>query len=329
MRKWLRNNPDIVGIAIVLLALCLLFSITASGFATSSNFMRIMLNVSAIGVMALGEALVIIICGIDLSVSSTFALSGVVAGLCISRAQMGVPEGVALGLMAGAAVGIVNGFLILKTGLTPFITTFGMLSVIRGLTYALSGGYTISVYKRSFTFIGMYNVGGHVPMPVVIFVVLTVVLHILMKKTTFGTCLYATGGNSVAAAYSGVRTNWVKFATYVICGTLAGAAGIMSAAKLGMANSTAGLGYELDVITAVILGGVSFTGGIGNVIGVFLGAVVMGVIRNGLLIMNVSAYYQTLIIGIVILAVVSLDSLREKGLARLFTRRAATGKRPA
>lgn len=319
MRLWMRKNSDIFGIALVLLVLVAFFSILSSGFATSSNFMRIMLNVSAIGVMALGQCLVIIICGIDLSVGSTFALSGVVAGLCISRAGMGVPEGVALGLAAGAAVGMVNGLLILKTGLTPFITTFGMLSVIRGLTYALSGGYTISVYKRGFTAIGMYNVWGVVPMPVIIFVVLTAVIHILMRRTIFGTCLYATGGNATAAAYSGVRTNWVKFATYVLCGLFAGLAGIMSAAKLGMATSTAGLGYELDVITAVILGGVSFAGGIGNAIGVFLGAVVMGVIRNGLLIMNVSAYYQTLIIGVVILLVVTFDALRNQGFGGLLT----------
>lgn len=317
---WMRKNSDIAGITLVLAFLLILFSLISDAFFTSSNLMRIMLNVSAIGVMALGQCLVIVIGGIDLGVASVFALSGVTAGMLISRAGMGVPEAVAIALAVGGLVGAVNGFLVLKTGLTPFIATFGMLSVVRGLAYALSGGYTISVFKRSFTAIGMYNVWGAVPVPVVIFIVLTVAFQFLMKKTSYGVRLYATGGNPVAAAYSGIRTGWVKFSAYVVCGVLAGAAGIMSAAKLGMAASTAGIGYEMDVITAVILGGVSFKGGVGSAVGVALGAMVMGVIRNGLLIMNVSAYYQTLIIGAVILFVVSLDALKEKGLVRLLAR---------
>ncbi|MCC8181101.1 MAG: ABC transporter permease [Planctomycetes bacterium] len=326
MLAWMRKNSDIVGITLVLALLMLLFSLYHDSFLTSANLMRIMLNVSAIGVMALGECLVIVIGGIDLGVSSVFALSGVTTGMLISRAGFGVTESVLIGLAAGAVVGAINGFLILKTGLTPFIATFGMLSVIRGLTYALSGGYTISVYNRSFMAIGMYNFWGVIPAPVVIFVILTIIFQIIMKKTGYGVKLYATGGNPLAASYSGIRTGWIRFSTYVIAGVLAGAAGIMSAAKLGMAASTAGLGYEMDVITAVILGGVSFKGGIGSAAGVAIGAVVMGVIRNGLLIMNVSAYYQTLIIGIVILAVVSLDAFREMGLSRLSIRRGRAGQ---
>ncbi|MDR1612160.1 MAG: ABC transporter permease [Planctomycetota bacterium] len=317
IRSWMRKNADVVGIILVMAALLLLFSLLSDSFFTSSNLMRIMLNVSAIGVMALGECLVIVIGGIDLGVSSVFALSGVTAGMLISRAGVGVPEAVLAALAAGGLVGAVNGFLVLKTGLTPFIATFGMLSMIRGLAYALSGGYTISVYKRSFTAIGMYNVGDAVPVPVIIFVALAMVFQITMKKTSYGVRLYATGGNPAAAAYSGIRTGWIKFSAYVVCGVLAGLAGIMSAAKLGMAASTAGMGYEMDVITAVILGGVSFNGGVGSALGVAVGAVVMGIIRNGLLIMNVSAYYQTLIIGLVILLVVSLDAMKEKGLAKL------------
>ncbi len=326
--SWLRKNSDVAGITLVMLFLLLVFSLASDAFFTSSNLMRIMLNVSAIGVMALGECLVIVIGGIDLGVSSVFALSGVTAGMLISRAGLGVTEGVLIALAVGGLVGALNGFLILKTGLTPFIATFGMLSVIRGLAYAMSGGYTISVYNRAFTSIGMYNVWGAVPVPVLIFLFLTIVFQILMKRTTYGVRLYATGGNSPAAAYSGVRTGWVKFSAYVVCGVLAGLAGVMSAAKLGMAASTAGIGYEMDVITAVILGGVSFKGGVGSAVGVALGAVVMGIIRNGLLIMNVSAYYQTLIIGLVILTVVSLDSLKEMGLTRLLSarRQGQTGK---
>ena len=322
----LRRNSDLIGIVFVLIVLSALFSILVpDSFPTRSNFMRILLNVSSIGVMALGEAVVIIIKGIDLSVSSAFALSGVVAGLCVSRAALGVPESVMIALACGMAVGMVNGFLVLKGGLTPFIATFGMLSVVRGLTYALSGGYTVSVYKPSFTAIGMSTPLG-VPMPAVIFIVLAILAHVMLRRTSFGLGIYATGGNDIAAAYSGIRTNWVKFFAYSLCGLLAGAAGILSTAKLGLANSAAGLGYELDVITAVILGGVSFKGGVGNAVGVALGAVVMGVIRNGLLLLNVSAYYQTLIIGVVILLVVSLDAIRDVGLARLLKRRAAAGR---
>ena len=317
VKAWMRKNPDIVGIAFVLAALVALFSLLNAAFLTTSNLMRIMLNVSAIGIMALGECLIIIVGGIDLSVASVFALSGVVAGMLISRSGAGVPESVSLALAAGAAVGAVNGALVLKAGLTPFIATFGMLSLVRGLTYALSGGYTISVYKRSFTAIGMHNLWGWLPVPVVIFAAMTAALQLAMKRTTYGIRLYATGGNAAAAMYSGIRTGWIRFSAFVACGLLAGMAGIISAAKLGMATSTAGLGYEMDVITAVILGGVSFKGGVGCAAGAAIGAVAMGVIRNGLLLRNVSAYYQTLIIGCIILAVVSLDALKELGLTRL------------
>jgi ribose transport system permease protein len=302
---------EILGIAIVLVALFAFFSVLSDKFFTVSNLFRILLNISTIGIMALGEALVIIICGIDLSVSSTFAMAGVITALSIVSWHTGVAAGILLGIVSGILIGVVNGMLIVKARLTPFIATFGMLSVIRGVAYAISGGYTIPVYVKSFTGIGMAY-AGPVPVPVIIFVALTLVCALVLWRTSFGVSLFATGGNVTAAFFSGIRTSGIRFAAYVISGGLAAVAGIISTAKNGMGTSTAGLGYELDVITAVILGGVSLKGGRGNVFGVMIGAAIMGVIRNGLLIMNISAYYQTTIIGAVVIAVASFDAIRSR-----------------
>ncbi len=302
---------EILGIAVILIALFGFFSILSDRFFTLSNLFRILLNISTIGIMALGETLVIVICGIDLSVSSTFAIAGVITALSIVSWHTGVLAGVLLGIVSGIVIGGLNGALIVGAGLTPFIATFGMLSVIRGVAYAISGGYTIPVYIKAFTNIGMAY-AGPVPVPVIIFIALTLLLALVLARTSFGVSLFATGGNVTAALFSGIRTGRMRFAAYVISGAMAAVAGIVSTAKNGMGTSTAGLGYELDVITAVILGGVSLKGGKGDVFGVMVGAAIMGVIRNGLLILNISAYYQTTIIGAVVIAVASFDAIRSR-----------------
>jgi ribose transport system permease protein len=305
------RHAEILGIAIILIALFAFFSILSDKFFTLSNLFRILLNISTIGIMALGEALVIMICGIDLSVSSTFAIAGVITALSIASWGTGVTVGIILGVVSGILIGVVNGFLIVRARLTPFIATFGMLSVIRGVAYAVSGGYTIPVYTRAFTNIGMAY-AGPIPVPVIIFFLLALLCAFVLARTAFGVSIFATGGNVTAAFFSGIRTNRVRFMTYVIAGGLAALAGIVSTAKMGMGTSTAGLGYELDVITAVILGGVSLKGGKGSIFGVMIGAAIMGVIRNGLLILNISAYYQVTIIGAVIIGVAAFDAIRSR-----------------
>jgi len=234
-----------------------------------------------------------------------------------------VPASIALGILSGALIGAVNGLIILRAGLSAFIATFGMLSVIRGLAYAVSGGYTIPVYTEAFTNIGLASLGP-IPVPAIVFFVCVAAFAILLNRTTYGAALFATGGNERAAFYSGLGTRKIKFAAYILCGILAAVAGILSTAKMGMASSTAGLGYELDVITAVILGGVSLKGGKGSAIGIMLGTLIMGVIRNGLLILGISAYYQTAIIGCIIIIVAMIDTLRSAGNPRLKSGRKTT-----
>jgi ribose transport system permease protein len=315
------GHGELLGILIVLAVLMALFSLLSDKFLTFSNMFRILLNVSTIGIMALGEGLVIIVMGMDLSVGSVFALSGIIAGLGITRFSLGVPASIALGVFSGALIGGVNGLLILKGGLSSFIATFGMLSVIRGVAYAISGGYTIPIYETRFTDIGLSSLGP-IPVPAIIFLASVAAFAILLRRTTFGATLFATGGNERASFYSGIKTGRVKYIAYILCGALAAVAGILSTAKIGMASSTAGLGYELDVITAVILGGVSLKGGKGSAIGIMLGTVIMGVIRNGLLITGISAYYQTSIVGFIIIVAVLSDTLRASGSLKPLARKA-------
>lgn len=311
MDRRLAGRQDVWGVLIILIVLVALFSFLSDGFLTVDNLFRILLNVSTIGIMALGEGIVVILTGMDLSVGSVFALSGIVTGLGISRYALGVPASIALGVLSGALVGAINGLLILKARLGAFIATFSMLSVIRGFAYAISAGYTIPVYESRFTDIGMASIGP-IPIPSVIFLASVVLVEILLGRASFGAKILATGGNERASFYSGIETTRIKFAAYVLCGATAAVAGILSVAKIGMASSTAGLGYELDVLTAVILGGVGLKGGKGSALGIMLGTIVMGVIRNGLLVTGTSAYYQTAIIGCIIIAVVLMDTLRAR-----------------
>jgi len=307
-----RIFTELFTIIFVLILIVVIFSILSDTFFTVNNLFTILRNIATFGIMGLGEALVILTCGIDLSVGSIYALSGVITAISLTRYGLGVVPSILLGIAAGALVGVLNGTLVIKARLVPFVATFGMLSLIRGIGFAITGGYTIPITIKSFNIIGMGYL-GRIPIPVIIFFVISIIFYILLNRMSFGRAVYATGGSSMAAFFSGIKTNKIKFLAYVISGIMCAIAGIIGAAKTGVGYSTAGLGYELDVITVAVLGGVSLqVGGKGNIIGVVIGATIIGVIRNGLLLLNVSAYYQTILIGSVVIAVVSLDALRSR-----------------
>ena len=307
-----RIFTELFTIIFVLIAIVTTLSILSDTFFTAHNIFLALRNISTFGIMALGEALVILTCGIDLSVGSIYAVSGVVTALGMARYNLGIVPSICMGIAVGILIGVLNGTLVVKARLTPFVATFGMLSLIRGIGFAITGGYTIPITVKSFNKIGMGYL-GRIPIPVIIFFVISIVFYVLLNRIGFGRAVYATGGSSMAAFFSGIKTDKIKFLAYVISGIMCAIAGIIGAAKTGVGYSTAGLGYELDVITAAVLGGVSLQeGGKGNIIGVVIGATIMGVIRNGLLILNVSAYYQTIIIGFVVIAVCSLDALRSR-----------------
>ncbi|NRF95674.1 ABC transporter permease [Paenibacillus frigoriresistens] len=303
------------GIVMILLSMCAILATVSDKFLTFDNLFSVFRSFSFIGMMAIGECLVIVAGGIDLSVGSVFAFSGVVSALGMTQWGLPIPVSLSLGLLSGVAFGWMNGLIITKVKLPPFIATLGTMSIARGLSYVITGGYPIPNMPESFKFIGSGHIGP-IPFPVLLLIILGIIFSVFLRKTIIGRRIYAIGGNEEAARVSGIHINRVKIYVYTLSGFLAAVAGIATVARLGVGQSTAGIGYELDTIAAVIIGGASVNGGVGTVFGAIIGAAIMGVLKNGLILLNVSAYWQQTVIGCVVLLAVTLDLLRNRKSAR-------------
>jgi ribose transport system permease protein len=312
--KSIYKSPSF-GVVMILLGMCLVMSLATDRFLTFDNLFSVFRSFSFVGIMAIGACLVIIAGGIDLSVGSVFAFAGVISALAMTKWGLPVPVAFLIGAIAGIVFGLLNGILITKLRLPPFIATLGTLSIARGLSYALTGGYPIPNIPESFKYIGIGYVGP-IPTPVILLVILGIVFSIVLNKTIVGRRIFAVGGNEEAARVSGINTHKTKIIVYTLAGLLAAIAGMATVARLGVGQSTAGIGYELDTIAAVIMGGASVSGGVGTVFGAILGAAIMGVLKNGLVLLNVSAYWQQTVIGCVIILAVTLDLMRNRKTAR-------------
>lgn len=295
-------------LALVLLSVVL--SLLSPYFLTTENLLSIGLQTAIIAIIALGMVFVIISGGIDLSVGSIVALSGIITAQFLIA---GVPLVLSLiaGIAAGGVVGFINGFIIAKGNLPPFIVTLGMMGVARGLSLVLTDGLPISSLPDSFTFLGNGRLLG-IPVPVIILIVATLIATFVLSRTIFGRYVYSIGSNEEAAHLSGINVNINKIMIYAISGLMSGLAGILMAARLVSAQPSAGTGYELDAIAAVVIGGASLVGGVGTVGGTIIGAFIMGVLRNGLNLLDVSPFWQQIAIGIIIVLAVYLDQVRRK-----------------
>jgi ribose transport system permease protein len=290
-----------------LLALCIGLAFSGPDFLTVGNLLNVMRQVSINAVIAFGMTLVILLGGIDLSVGSILAVSSVViADLLQAHCNPGLAT--LTGILAGALLGTVNGLIVTKGRVAPFIATLGTMTMLRGLALVLSNGSPISGFSSNFfSLVGDGYVAGLVPIPVVWMLAVFAIFWFVMRQTVFGRHIYATGGNAEAAALSGVKTDQVQIWVYTICGATAAMSGVILTSRLNSAQPTAGAGYELDAIAAVVLGGTSLSGGRGWIFGTLVGALLIGVLNNGLNLMGVSSFYQQVIKGGVILLAVLLD----------------------
>lgn len=293
-----------------LIIMIIFFSIFSKYFFTANNFLTIALQTAVIGIISIGQTMVIITGGIDLSVGSIVAFSGVASGLFVERGVSLIPA-LILGVIVGAVVGIINGALISKAKLPPFIATLGMMMVLRGLTLALTNGMPISDFDDSFVYLSDGTFFG-IPNPVIYFIFLGIIFNFILKRTVLGKNIYAIGSNEEAARLSGVNIVKTKLIVYGFCGFLSGISGIILASRLISAQPTEGAGYELDAVAAVVIGGASLSGGKGNVIGTIIGAFIMSTLRNGLNMMNVSGFWQQFVVGMVLLLAVYLDQKRKQ-----------------
>jgi ribose transport system permease protein len=291
---------------------------TGETFWTSQNLLNVARNFSFVALMAIGQAMVIITGGIDLSVGSILGLAGMVAGVLLS-AEHGVATAVAAALGTGIATGAVNGFFVTRVGMPPFVPTLGMLSLGRGLAFVLTQGRSISDFGPAadqFRSLGAGEVGG-MPTPILYMVVAALGGWVFLARTHWGYRLYAIGGHEEAARLAGIPVGRMKFAVYVISGGLAALAGILTTSWLGVAQASAGTGQELDVIAAVVIGGSSLAGGQGTVLGVVIAAALAGLIRNGLVQVQVSSYWTPVAVGALLIAAVWLDQVRQRRLRLL------------
>lgn len=292
---------------ILLLMILILGILSPAFFFTGSNLTQVILQSSINIIVGVGEFFPILIAGIDLSVGSIMALTGLITAKLL---LMGVPVILAIllgGIILGAALGFINGFLIVKTNLHPFIITLGTLSIFRGLTLIISDARPVFGLPQEFT-LGVAGWIWFVPIPVIIAIGLAVLLTFVTNKTKMGRNIYALGGNSQAAWFSGINVKLHTIVVFIISGVCAGIAGVVLTARLGAAEPLAGTGFELFAIAAAIIGGTSFFGGKGKIAGVIMGALIIGVINNGLNILNVSTYYQQIVMGTLIIGAVALDS---------------------
>ena len=297
-----------LGMALVLIVLCVIMAAFAPHFFTFRNIINVARQVSINAILAAGMTFVILTGGIDLSVGSALAVAGVISVWLTTK---GVPDVVAVlaGIATGGLCGALNGVLISKFKLSPFIVTLGALTYLRGVAYVTTGAYPLIKSDLGFAFLGVGSV-GFLPWPVIIALVVFIIGYLVLKRTVFGRRLYAVGGNEQAARLSGINVDRLLIWVYTISGACAGLAGIIFSARLLSAQPTGGDGYELDAIAAVILGGTSFTGGVGSIIGTAIGALIIGVLNNGLVLMNVPFFYQLIIKGAVIIAAIMLDRIR-------------------
>ena len=292
---FIANNGALVG----LLVLCLALFIATPYFLTPDNLLNVGIQASVVAVLAFGQTFVIVTAGIDLSVGSVAALCGMVAAF--TGQSWGMPGLVALvfGLLTGLVVGMVSGGAVAYAKLPPFIATLAMLSVARGLTLVISDGVPIST-PPAITWLGSSI--GPIPVPVIVLLVMGAIAWFILNRLSIGRAMYAVGGNLEAARLSGIPVKRVLLTVYALSGLFAAVAGLVLSGRLASAQPQAAAGYELDAIAAVVIGGASLAGGVGRVSGTLIGALVLAVIRNGLNLLNVSAFWQQVIIGLVIAA---------------------------
>jgi len=306
---------------IALLVMCIALSFLSDRFLSADNGWNVMRQISVNMVISVGMTLVILTGGIDLSVGSILALSGAITAyllkagtafigldLYIGFTLLGALVG---GTLVGTFLGWFNGFTITRFKVPPFGATLAMLTIARGLTMLLTGGFPITGFSSEMAFVGTGWFLG-IPMPVWISAVVVLAAVVLTDKTRLGRHIYAIGGNEKAAELSGLKINKIKLIVYSIAGSLAAIGGIIDTSRLDSAQPNAGIGFELDSIAAVVIGGTSLSGGKGTIMGTVQGALIIGILNNGLVLLNVSPFWQQVIKGMVILLAVVIEKLNSK-----------------
>ncbi len=311
--KYMQKITDF-SLTIVFVIEVIIFSQSSPYFFSAGNLLNITLQASITAIIAAGMTFVILTAGIDLSVGSLVAFSGVLTASLLKidlPLYLVFPIAILGGLMFGVLSGWIAGIFVTKFNITPFIVTLALMTIWRGAAFVYTQGRPVWELPDIFSYLGEGRILG-IPFPTIIMIIVFIISHIVLTKTKFGRYVYAVGGNLEAARLAGINTNFVLISVYIISGVLSAVSGILLASRVNSGQPNAGLMYELDVIAAVVVGGTSLFGGRGTIIGTFIGAMLIAVLRNGLNLMNVGSYVQQIVVGVVILLAVLLDQLRQK-----------------
>lgn len=292
--------------------LVIVFSIFGNNFLTQKNLLNLLRTCATNCYLAIGVQMAIILAGIDLTGGALAALSGVMTVAAFQWWGMPVSIAIVFGVLIGLAVGFLNGFIVAYTGIHPFVVTLAMQSICRGTAYLVANGSPVTAYGNNvFASIGQGSLGP-VPLPVVYMIIFLILDYLFLNKTQTGRHIYAVGGNETSARFSGIDVKKIKILVWTISGVLAGFCGVVLASRLASGQPATGEGYETDAIAAAVLGGTSFFGGTGSVGGLLIGVLIIGLISNGLNLMHVNSYWQFVLKGIIIIAAVYVDMIKQK-----------------
>jgi ribose transport system permease protein len=300
------------GPLIGLVLLCVFLSFSTDTFLSMRNFLNVMDQITVLGVMAVGMTLVILIGGIDLSVGSVLALSGMVMGYLGDNRQWPFVIAILVALVASAACGLTSGLMVTRLRMPAFIATLAMMSIARGIASIITNGEQIVGFPEWFSNLAITRHFGFLTVTVGLMVAITVIAWVVLSFRPVGRALYALGGSQEVARLAGIPVRQYTMWVYVICGALAGLAGVILSARLDSSQPSSGLGYELDTIAAVVIGGASLSGGVGSIGGTAVGVLIIGFLRNGLNLLQVSPFVQQVVIGVVIAVAVAADTMRNR-----------------
>lgn len=306
IKSYFKRNA---GILIGLVALCVVISFRSDRFLTQDNIMNVLRQISSNMYLACAMTMILIAGGIDLSVGSIVAVTGVTAGTLLNMG-VPIPLTILICLVLGGLYGTITGVIITNTTLPPFIVTYSMMQILRGATYVYTGGTTVRVDNRAFINLGTGYAFGFLPLPVVYLLIVFVIVFIVLNKTSLGRHIYAVGGNEKAAKFSGINVKKTRMFVYIFSGVMGALAGMVLCARSYSGNPLAGDGAEMDAIAACVLGGASMAGGYGFVGGTLIGALIIGLLNNGLNLMRIDSYWQIILKGIVILVAVYVDYIK-------------------
>lgn len=310
-KKTIKSFLSTFMMVFVVIGLGIILSIATPTFLTFTNLMNILRQISVNGVLAIGMSLVALTGGIDLSVGSIVAFSGILTAGMLNDTALPIPVTVILAILVGLTMGLINGYFVAYWNAPPFVVTLAMMTIGRGLTYIYCDGKPISKLPDAFLKIGKGSLAG-IPIPFIILIAVFLIFYIMLTKMKHGRHIYAVGGNEQAAMVSGINVKRVIMSVYIFSGICCGVGAVMLTARVSAGLPTAGDGYELDAIAATVIGGTSLSGGTGKLWGTLVGVLLLGMVNTGLDLLNVTSYYQQVVKGLIILGAVLIDSRRNK-----------------